>query len=282
MGLPCGTASRAREKPVAKRLRIDGAPQPRPLRDQNHLLGLPDLTPSEQYRVTAANKVYATAEHVLFLIFTLGLWVTLENPERSWLWAILAILVKQRSNSEYTAWYFDLTDTTFDACQHGSDFAKTTRLKGAPTIFDHLGVRCDGSHSHANWKVSKVNAQWVFNTAAEAEYPRLLASRMVSAVVAKLPAELFVNTMQQFRLDLLQQADKQHKHGHQLVPEYCHIYFADAVPSSGSFKILAVPGTQGDEDTGPAEMDIATPEGYYKYKIGMYFSPEDNLTGLSI
>ena len=90
MGLPCGTASRAREKPVSVR----GAPQPRPLRDQNNLLGLDNLTASEQNRVDGANKVYRTAEHVLFQIFLLGLWVSLENPERSWLWAILAMLVE--------------------------------------------------------------------------------------------------------------------------------------------------------------------------------------------
>ena len=65
MGLPCGTASRAREKPISVR----GAPQPRPLRDQNNLLGLDGLTDSERHRVYCANKVYRTAEHVLFFNF---------------------------------------------------------------------------------------------------------------------------------------------------------------------------------------------------------------------
>ena len=81
MGLPCGTASRAREKPVTDRLREHGAPQPRPLRDQKHLLGLSNLTEYEMQRVNSANDVYRTAECVLFLIYTLDLWVSIENPE---------------------------------------------------------------------------------------------------------------------------------------------------------------------------------------------------------
>ena len=159
MGLPCGTASRAREKPVSKKLRDKGAPQPRPLRDQDHLMGLHNLTPAEQRRVDGANQVYQAAEGILFTIFILGLWVSIENPERSWLWAILALLVKRRNNAEYSQWYFNLTDTTFDACQHGSNFAKTTRLKGTPGIFEHLGGQCDGTHTHANWKVQRLGPQ---------------------------------------------------------------------------------------------------------------------------
>ena len=41
VALPCGTGSRARERPVPPKLRAQGAPQPRPLRDSAHVLGLP-------------------------------------------------------------------------------------------------------------------------------------------------------------------------------------------------------------------------------------------------
>ena len=264
MGLPCGTASRAREKPVS----VWGAPQPRPLRDQNNLLGLDCLTESERHRVDCANKVYRTAEHVLFQIFLLGLWVSLENPERSWLWAILAMLVKQRNNAEYTEWYFNLVDTTFDACQHGSSFAKTTRLKGTPGIFDHLAGRCSGDHEHAKWQVQKLNSSWVFNTAAEAEYPRLLAQRMVAAVAAHLPPGLLDFTRRKFRLDLLQQADKQHRLAQQLISEYRQILCTDTPPLTGAFKILGEPSTAGDNYKGPTDET--------KYKIGFYFSPAEH------
>ena len=252
------------KKPVS----VQGAPQPRPLRDQNNLLGLDGLTESEQSRVNGANKVYRTAEHVLFQIFLLGLWVSLENPERSWLWAILAMLVKQRDNAAYTAWYFGLADTTFDACQHGSSFAKTTRLKGTPGIFDHLAGRCSGDHEHAKWRVQKLNSSWVFNTAAEAEYPKLLAQRMVGAVAAHLPPGLLDFTRRQFRLDLLQQAEKQHRLAQQLIPEYREILSADTPPTRGAFKILREPSPAGDNYKGPTDET--------KYKIGFFFSPAEH------
>ena len=37
MAPPCGTCSRARERPIPLKLQIRGAPRPRPLRDANHL-----------------------------------------------------------------------------------------------------------------------------------------------------------------------------------------------------------------------------------------------------
>ena len=155
LGLPCGRASRAREKQVSQKLRDKGAPQPRPLRDQDHWMGMQNLSPAEQRRVDGANLVYQAAERILCIIFMLGLWVSIENPERSWLWAILALLVKRRDNAEHSQWYFNLTGTTFDACQHGSSLAETTRLKGTQGIVEHLGGQCDGTHTHANWKVQR-------------------------------------------------------------------------------------------------------------------------------
>ena len=57
VALPCGTGSRARERPVPSRLKQQGAPQPRPLRDSAHVLGLPGLSPVDQCKVDAANKL---------------------------------------------------------------------------------------------------------------------------------------------------------------------------------------------------------------------------------
>lgn len=67
-----------------------------------------------------ANRIYQTAEAVLFAIFSLALFVSIENPERSWLWAVLALLVKRRCNDAYSQWYFSLQDVSFDSCVHGS------------------------------------------------------------------------------------------------------------------------------------------------------------------
>ena len=45
LGMPCGTASRARERPVATSKVLQGAPQPPPLRSADHPLGLPHINP---------------------------------------------------------------------------------------------------------------------------------------------------------------------------------------------------------------------------------------------
>ena len=164
-----------------------------------------------------------------------------------------------------------MSDTTFDACQHGNNFAKTTTLKGTSGIFEHLGGHCDGSNAHANWKVQRLGPQWIFNTAAEAEYPRLLAERMVAAVMTKLPQHLFQQTILRFRLDLLQQADKQHKLGEQLIPEYCKVSFRDEPPLTGSFKLLAQPFNQTGEDNDKGCAAKGSHESN-RYKIGFHFS----------
>ena len=80
MGLPCGTCSRAREKAVSAKLRQAGAPNPRPLRDPDHLFGVAGLTPSEATRVAAANEVYTTAEVLMYHIFLLGIFYFAGKP----------------------------------------------------------------------------------------------------------------------------------------------------------------------------------------------------------
>ena len=114
LGLPCGTASRARERPISEDLKRAGAPQPRPLRDTNNLFGFAHLTGSEKARVDAANSVYETGELAIFMCFTVRAILSIENPERSWLWAILSALVKKRNDEQYNKWYFSLEDVTFD------------------------------------------------------------------------------------------------------------------------------------------------------------------------
>ena len=53
IALPCGTCSRARGIPLP-----NGTPGPPPLRDKEHLHGLPNLTPMQQSKVDAANQLY--------------------------------------------------------------------------------------------------------------------------------------------------------------------------------------------------------------------------------
>ena len=135
-----GTCSRARDKAVPLALRKQGAPSPPPLRDHDHLLGLPHLSPLNQMRVNSANKLYNQAVELLFVCYSLGLWVSIENPRRSWLWQVLAVLVKQQGDSGFRQWYFCLVDVHYDACMHGGSRAKATRLLSSPGLFESLAV----------------------------------------------------------------------------------------------------------------------------------------------
>ena len=93
LGLPCGTCSRAREQP------IPGVKNPpRQLRDHDHPLGFPDLTASEKLRVNKANEVYRAALSLLLLVYQTAKLIVIENPVRSWLWTILAFMVKRMNN----------------------------------------------------------------------------------------------------------------------------------------------------------------------------------------
>ena len=72
--VPCGTASRAREKPISLKLRLAGAPQPRQLRSRSQPYGFPKkssrhpngLTDVEFLRVQLANRIYDFVNSLLF------------------------------------------------------------------------------------------------------------------------------------------------------------------------------------------------------------------------
>ena len=147
-GLPCGTCSRAGELPVAQKLRDQGAPRPPPLRDADHLMGFENLRQTDQLRVQLANEIYRTAVAILECCFKVNAFVVLENPTRSWLWAILAVLVKQSSNKAFIDWYFQMHNVDFSACMHGGSRPKSTRLRTSCRQLLQLCRECDNSHDH--------------------------------------------------------------------------------------------------------------------------------------
>ena len=85
LGLPCGTASLARERPVAKNLVLQGAPNPPPLRSASKPLGLDGLSPFHQAKVDSANKLYALAIQILVFCVRRNIAFSIENPANSWL-----------------------------------------------------------------------------------------------------------------------------------------------------------------------------------------------------
>ena len=121
--------------PVAQKLRDQGAPQPPPLRDADRLFGLDNLTQTEQIRVRLANEIYRTAVTIMECCFKANAFVILENPTRSWLWAILAALVKQSPNQALRDWYFQMRNADFlPVCTE----AHVQSLRG----YEHLANNC--------------------------------------------------------------------------------------------------------------------------------------------
>ncbi|CAK9104190.1 unnamed protein product [Durusdinium trenchii] len=89
VAIPCGTGSRAREKPIPRHLKQAGAPEPRQLRDKNFLLGFPDLSPNERARVEAANELARFTIQLFSVAVAQGTIVCIENPLNSWMWGVL-------------------------------------------------------------------------------------------------------------------------------------------------------------------------------------------------
>ena len=93
----------------------------------------PDLT-----KVTQANLVDKAALRLLSVVMTTKAVVSIESPERSWLWPLLSSWVK-RMNPALATWYRDLEDVIFDVGCHGGNRDKATG-GGVP---DRAGVEDD-------------------------------------------------------------------------------------------------------------------------------------------
>ena len=191
----CGTASQARKRKVP-----GCANAPRPLRDEFHPDGLPDLTDSELTRVQLANSTYEATTEIALHAASLGASLSVENPLNSlfWLTTATATMLSKLAGK----------DVVFDHCMMGGRRDKTTRLwtfvpQGQDaSLFQSLTLRCSRDHEHASWKPRWVDNRWIFPTADEAAYPTVLCTRLASALQHRAVKLNF-----HFPTDLQQQAD---------------------------------------------------------------------------
>ena len=108
---PCGTASKAREKPSPAHLKRKGVYEPQPLRSASSPEGLPGLGAEDQERVNKANDIYSRTAAFFTACHTKGIYWSGENPSSSYLWA--------------TKWFTALLQLSgvkfvvFDQCCHG-------------------------------------------------------------------------------------------------------------------------------------------------------------------
>ena len=170
---PCGTASRARERPLPRHLALAGVPQPKPLRDSSHPSGLPNLQGVNLDRVTQANAIYQLCAELFALCHARGIPCTIENPRSSWLWEIdpFPYLVKNHTIAD------------FQNCMYGGARDKWSRFLCSHAAFERLRIACDNSHNHLPWGASRgPSGEWVFATASEAEYTPGLCEAISSIV----------------------------------------------------------------------------------------------------
>lgn len=271
MGLPCGTCSRAREKPLPRHL--SHMKPPRPLRSQDHLMGLNDLNSYDKIKVEKSNALYKFAVWILLFCFRHSVIVSVENPVRSWLWQILAKLVKEQNDEAFASWYAALQATVFAACQHGGARDKRTKLLATPNTFTVLEAECKKDHKHASWQPFLSNSRLEFPTAQEAEYPTLLCDRMAQCVVQHLQKQ-----GKRWAIDaslqtlLKRQVGIQTVKTPQLIAEFSHFAHLEKQCQQDDHKLIAAPLSQGDNST---EQQTKRQRTFYKY--GVLRSPEQFL-----
>ncbi|CAE7492473.1 unnamed protein product [Symbiodinium sp. CCMP2592] len=189
IALPCGTGSRARERPISKKARLAGAPEPVPLRDNDHILGLPNLSDTDKARVRKANEL---CRFVVELIRALpsSTFVSIENPNNSWIWGVLAFFVQESRDPALLEKWRRMIDVRFHNCMKGGRRPKHSRFRCSDSRLSSMAVECDNQHRHDPYLVYQTGRQWRFSTAEEAEYPPQLCQEVsqLLAATAGLPS----------------------------------------------------------------------------------------------
>ena len=150
VALPCGTGSRARERPIASHLIAKGAPQPRPLRDADHVPGLPGLSSRDSQRVALSNRLASFTVQLLIFAMETFCFISIENPVRSWMFAVLAHYVRAMDNRALSKFWNEMVPVDFANCAHGGERDKKTRFLRSSDMVIKLALSCPGNHTHTN------------------------------------------------------------------------------------------------------------------------------------
>ena len=296
LGLPCGTCSRARDRPLPKELRSQFQSPP-PLRDVDNLMGFPYLTGIHKAKVDAANELYRFAVVILKKCFILGISVSIENPQRSWIWAILLDLVRQQHDPAFLEWYAALEKVDFHSCMHGGRRPKKTRLLASPGLYTSLAQECDNSHKHLPSGVQQQGDSLSFSTTEEAEYPHLLCKRMAECLVDYA-------TLRGIPLSPIQSSSQragnawrsQTSNSKPLISEFRDFVYPTEAMNTPGYRLLASPSTgaaitdmqekegeRGDPEADNEDAIDLVAEGVESankrrrqtYKYGIQWNPED-------
>ena len=172
-GVPCGTASKAREIPIPKwKLKFIKGPPPRQLRTRAEPWGRTDiqLTPLEQFKLLMANQVYKNVGQILLAALDRGIAIAVENPRDSYLWCIEPYSSLLQRGCE---------DNHFQNCAFGGERPKWTRVRATQQVLHCLNSPCPGesaNHKHKPWGIHVTNRSVEFATGEEAAYPKELCT----------------------------------------------------------------------------------------------------------
>ena len=145
-GPPCGTASRAREKP------IPGVKDPpTPLRSTQWPDGLPGLDHANKLKTELANQVYAATASVVQRAGRHAVEVVVENPLRSYIWDTSFFAPAGEHVPEHIVF--------FQACMHGGGRDKFTMLRASSGMLQPLAVLCDGAHRRLPWQSEAIDGK---------------------------------------------------------------------------------------------------------------------------
>ena len=224
-GVACGTSSRAREKELPEHLRRQGAPRPVPLRDDEHPLGIPNLSSFNAQKVEAANRLYELVFQLILFSFKHNIIFSIENPWRSWLWAVLVLLAKRHS-LEACRCINKMHTVIWDNCMHGGSRAKRTRLDATTQAYENIRADCDGKHNHEPYKIY-LDGVWKFDTSIEGAYPDLLCKRLSEQLAQTWPSPIQPRDSWSLRMQTTSYTSKQHKRFPQLIPEFLKVFDMD-------------------------------------------------------
>ena len=179
-GPPCGTSSKARERPLPKS-KFPNAP--RPLRSQEFPLGLPSVKHDsvDGIKLRKANALYKFMYLLILFCVKHSVVISVENPANSHFWGVLEWFARTDGVSWPPA---TLEFVVFDACMHGSSRPKRTAFLCTKGVFQKLQVFCDGAHEHAPWGLQFRDGCSMWSTSTEAAYPPVLSSRIAQCLVA--------------------------------------------------------------------------------------------------
>ena len=282
LGVPCGTASRARERPLPKH-HVLAAKPPQPLRSSEFPLGLPTLPADskDSWRVRTANVLYKFSFRLLLHCCRFGIACSVENPTNSLFWQVLASFAEQE-NCIWPPTQLEYID--FHSCCHGGSRPKKTRLLATKGLFTQLRAVCQKDHPHKPWSMIYRQGSTVFSTADEASYPPLLCKRMADLLLQSAQSQGF-SLAPANPLHAQSQASlgKQSRKMAPLIPEFHRVVWKPASFAPDSSCKILLRHSEGGEGK-PKEVDypmedepMQPPAAQRAIKVGFWLNPQQHV-----